>query len=255
MGVIRSIVMAFSCFSIIPMPRCRWERDNMRYMMAAFPLVGLVVGACMVAWQQACTWLGVGAFLRGVVLALIPLAVSGGIHMDGFADVVDALASHAPAERKRQILKDPHAGAFAIMGICGYLLTSTALFSESRPQDILALACIPVASRCLSGFATVTFRPQSAEGMYAAERGAAHARVVQAVLVVAFACVASCMVVWAGVAGAVAACAGILCVVAVRHVAHAQFGGMSGDLSGFMLQVAELLMLACVVLVGRIVGI
>jgi adenosylcobinamide-GDP ribazoletransferase len=245
--------MAFSCFSAIPMPRCQWDDRNMRYMMAAFPLVGLVVGACMVVWQQVCTWLGIGEFLRGVVLALIPLVVSGGIHMDGFADVIDAQSSHAPVERKRQILKDPHAGAFAIMGICGYLLTSAALYGESNPQDILALACIPVASRCLSGFATVTLQPQRADGMYAAEKSSARTHVVQGVLVLAFACVASGMVFWAGVAGGVAACAGILSVVVVRRFAQTQFGGMSGDLSGFLLQVAELLMLACIVVVGKLV--
>ena len=46
---------------------------------------------------------------QGVVL---PRIVNGGIHMDGFLYVVDAKASFGEKEKKLEILKDPHTGAF-----------------------------------------------------------------------------------------------------------------------------------------------
>ena len=48
---------------------------------------------------------------------LIPFFVTGGIHLDGMLDTADALSSWRPMERRIEILKDSHAGAFAIL-IC-----------------------------------------------------------------------------------------------------------------------------------------
>ena len=113
MDVLRSLVIAFACFSKIPMPRVDWREQSMRYCMCFFPLIGLVIGLCLWVWAWLCGALGFGSVLRGAGIALLPLAVTGGIHMDGFADVVDAQSSHAEPDRKRQILKDPHTGAWA----------------------------------------------------------------------------------------------------------------------------------------------
>ena len=107
MDVLRSLVIAFACFSKIPMPRVDWREQSMRYCMCFFPLVGLVIGLCVWAWAWLCGVLGFGALLRGAGIALAPLAVTGGIHMDGFADVVDAQSSHAEPDRKRQICHMP----------------------------------------------------------------------------------------------------------------------------------------------------
>ena len=114
MNILRSIVMAFCMFSRIPMPTVEWKNENMRYMLCAFPLVGAVIGLVLWLWQLLAAALGFGPLLWAAGLTLLPVAVTGGIHMDGFCDVSDALASHAPAEKKRAILKDSHTGAFAM---------------------------------------------------------------------------------------------------------------------------------------------
>ena len=158
MSVLRAVVTAFAFFSAIPMPHVEWDEKNMRYMMAAFPLVGVVIGLLVLAWRAACDALGLGQLLWGAGFALIPLSVTGGIHMDGFADVTDARASHAEPARKREILKDPHSGAFAAMGVSGYLVAYLALATELDARGVALLACTPIVSRCLSGIATVTFR-------------------------------------------------------------------------------------------------
>ena len=122
MSVLRSLVIAFACFSKLPMPRVDWEPRAMRYSMCFFPLIGLVIGLIIWGWLALAAWLDLGVLLRATGVLLVSLAVTGGIHMDGFADVVDAQSSHAEPERKRQILKDPHTGAFAIIGVAAYLL-------------------------------------------------------------------------------------------------------------------------------------
>ena len=45
MSVIKSLVIAFSMYSKIPMPHLELEEKDMRYVMGFFPLAGLVIGA------------------------------------------------------------------------------------------------------------------------------------------------------------------------------------------------------------------
>ena len=253
MNVLRSIVAAFSLFSAIPMPRIEWNGSTTRYMMAAFPLVGVVIGALLLLWRALCATMGFGSLLTAAGYTLIPIAVSGGIHMDGLADVIDAQSSHAEPARKREILKDPHVGAFAIIGVCCYLLAYVALASEVSGRLACVLACVPVVSRCLSGFATVCFRTSSSKGMLASERGSADLRVVRVSLALELAAVSVALVVASPLVGVAVLVTAVVVLAYVRWLAQSQYGGMSGDLAGYFLQLAELCMLACIVFVGRLV--
>ncbi len=42
--MLRSLAIAFSMYSKIPVPQFDWEERDMRFVMAFFPLVGLVIG-------------------------------------------------------------------------------------------------------------------------------------------------------------------------------------------------------------------
>ena len=119
-NVLQGLLLALSSFSKIPVPQIEWREENMRYMMCFFPVVGLAIGIVIGLWVWLSQAIGFGPTLFGAGLALLPIAVSGGIHMDGFCDVVDAQSSHAEPTRKREILKDPHSGAFAAIAVAAY---------------------------------------------------------------------------------------------------------------------------------------
>ncbi len=253
MTLLRSLALAFSLFSRIPMPQVEWNEKNLRYLMAAFPAVGIVIGGCVYAWCRLAAVIGLQAPLVAVGITLIPVAITGGIHLDGFADVVDARSSHAEPERKLQIMKDPHVGAFAIIGICGYLMLYAALAMEVGENHLVLLACIPVFSRCLSSYATVSLRKARKDGMLVEEGGTDHAK---AVLLALLAC--SCLTTIVATALDGLLCIGVVAIAIVTllltyRMAKREFGGMTGDLAGYTLQLAELSMLAVVALMGRLV--
>ena len=50
MIVLETIAVAFAMFSAIPCPQPTWNEKNMRFMMVAFPLVGVVCGALCIGW-------------------------------------------------------------------------------------------------------------------------------------------------------------------------------------------------------------
>ena len=79
-----SIAMAFTCFSRIPTPQVEWSPANMRFMMAGFPLIGLVIGVFVWLWSLLCGAAHLGPVLTGAGLVLIPAGMSGAIHLDGF---------------------------------------------------------------------------------------------------------------------------------------------------------------------------
>ena len=130
MTFFKTLAVAFSTYSALPMPQFPWEEQNMRYAICVFPLVGVVCGGALLLWSRLCGLLGVGGILFAAVAACLPLLITGGIHMDGFMDTVDALASRQSRERKLEIMKDSACGAFAAI-YCGvYLLLSFGLYHQ-----------------------------------------------------------------------------------------------------------------------------
>ena len=254
MNLLRSLALAFSSFSKIPMPQVEWNEQNMRYLMCWFPMIGAAIGLCLGAWCWLAGTAGFGPFVFGAGIALIPLAITGGFHLDGFCDVVDAQSSHADRARKREILKDPHIGAFAAMGAAAYLLAYAAFASELFPSWQLAviLGGLHVCSRCLSGIATVSFPTSTTRGMLSMFHESAESRRTLVVLAVEL-IVCSVLMTLVHPASLVLPWVGILCLVLLYPFAKRQFGGMSGDLAGFFLQVAELAMLVALVLVLKVV--
>lgn len=254
--VLAGLLLAFSSFSKIPVPQLEWREGNMRYMMCFFPVVGVVVGLLVAAWMWLAQAAGFGPFLRGAGIALVPLLVTGGIHLDGFCDVVDAQSSHAEPERKREILKDPHAGAFASIGVAAYLLAYAAFASEIgwSWQAAVLVGALHAASRCMSGLATILFPTSGHAGMLSMFHESGSGARVPIVLLVEF---AACIVVMAFVhipAAVAMVGAGLVCLAALFPFAKTQFGGMSGDLAGFFLQVAELAMIVALMVVSKVVG-
>lgn len=242
--LIRSLWVALSTYSAVPVPQFPWDEDATRYSLCFFPAVGVVCGAMLALWYALCRWLTVGGLLFAAVATALPLLVTGGIHMDGYLDTVDALASHQPREKKLEILKDPHCGAFAVV-YCGvYLLLALGLFHELYPDPpILTLCPGFVLSRALSALCAVNLPNARTGGMLAAftsniRRGRANGVLVSVALV-------SCgaMVLWCPAAGATGALCALVWVWGYRRMVLKQFGGVTGDTSGFFLQVCELLLL------------
>lgn len=123
MTVLQTIAVAFAMFSAVPVPQFDWNEKNMRYSLCAFPLVGVL---CGVLWC-VCASLPLPAMVRAAGFCLIPIWVTGGIHLDGYADTCDALCSYGDTQKKLDILKDPHCGAFAVIRLCSYFVAYFAL--------------------------------------------------------------------------------------------------------------------------------
>lgn len=251
----RSVLMAFSMFSRFPVPRISWEEKNQRYILAALPLVGCAIGFILWGWIWLCLQLALGPLLYACGLALLPVAVSGGIHLDGFADTIDALASHAPPEKKQEILKDPHIGTFAAIALTAYLLLYTALCSQLAPAPgtALALGLMLTASRAVGALGSVCLPSSHGNGLLDTFR-LSGGRLSIVIVGGWLAATATGLIGLFGVAGGAAVATAALCYGYLARTCR-QFGGISGDLAGFSIQICELAMLAAFVLIGKVVSV
>lgn len=242
MSIINSFFIALSMYSRIPVPRVDWEKENMRYAMCFFPMIGVVIGAVMYLAGWLLDKTSVGDLFRGVVFTLIPIIITGGIHMDGFMDTMDALGSWGDREKKLEILKDSHAGAFAILGMGCYLMWSVAVWSE-LPAEMLRVCGVSfVLSRALSGFSVVTFPAARNSGLLKMFQDGAQKKVVRITMCLYVAAAVIMMAVMNARAMTGAVTGVMIAFLYYIVVSRKQFGGVTGDLAGFFLETAELAM-------------
>ena len=224
--MLRSLFSAFLMYSRIPVPKVEWKEENRRYALGFFPLVGAVIGALLILWRFACNALDTGQFLFAAGAVFIPVLVTGGIHLDGFCDVCDARASCADKAKRLEIMSDPHIGSFAVIKLCLYFIIQTALFSQVDSLRTTALISVGyVLSRALSGLSAVTFK------------------IIASV---------SAMAAILPIQGVTAGLAALFVFICHRFTSYRDFGGVTGDLCGWFLQMCEIFIPAAIVFSGRI---
>ena len=104
-SVINSFIIAIAMYSRISMPKITWSQKNMKYSLCFFPVVGAVIGALIYLWGRVCMACGFGQVCFALVGTVIPMIITGGIHLDGLMDTADALHSYEGKEKKLEITK------------------------------------------------------------------------------------------------------------------------------------------------------
>ena len=216
------------------MSNSEWTEENMSYAMCFFPLIGGVIGALLWGAFKLQSWMGDhGILLSGlfwtVLFVLIPLLVTGGIHMDGFLDTKDALSS--------------------------YLLSYVGIYSSLTERSVMVIAFSFMISRAFSGLSVVTF-PQarkSGEGTVATFSENATDKVTRVVLILYLLLIGGVMIVIGKLLGVTALVTAFCVYGYYHHMTIEKFGGITGDLAGYFLQLCEILMALAVVLCDAIV--
>lgn len=249
MKIINSFKIAFAMFSKIPVGQADWTDDNMKYSMCFVPLIGLVIAFFSVLWWEVSVKLGFNNIFYGSIASLIPLLVTGGIHMDGFCDVVDALSSYGDKNKRLEILKDPHVGAFAIIWTAAFLIAYAGVFCQvSTVWEVVMLGTELILSRAVGCLLAVTLKNAKNDGTLYAFTSRQQKGTVAGVLTIFIFASGSvlCMVDFLTGLAVILSCA--LTALYFRIMAYKNFGGITGDMAGFFIQTSELVMALCTVI-------
>ena len=242
---LNAFAMCQSMFCAIPFPGNIWDEKARDKMLLFLPVVGLEMGALWAGIAWLCGILGVPTLVKGLILAIFPFLVAGFIHLDGYMDVTDAVKSCRSLERRREILKDSHVGAFAVIGIILLVLAQFAfLASVPAGANTWILLFVPAVSRCGSSLAVMVLKPMNTSQYAQQKKPGAHV-VVLVAMMLAF--VAAGFLLCGKYGFVLLGClAGY--GIALRK-AYKSLDGMNGDISGYALTIGELCAVAVYALI------
>jgi adenosylcobinamide-GDP ribazoletransferase len=250
----QTIAVAFSMYSRIPMPQVTWNEKNMRFSLLVFPLVGAVAAAAIYLLFGIFSRFSLSPAFFSAAAVFSVVLITGGIHLDGYCDTVDALSSNKTQEEKLRILKDPHTGAFAVIYTAALLILQFgAWYQVFLTPDYLFIVLIAfILSRTLASLALVTFPCARATGLAAAfAENAAKNKIKYSLICCLILCLAAMFYQHA--------LAALLTVILIAcsylwflFMARREFGGLTGDLAGFYIVFCETLVLVGASILGGV---
>ena len=213
-----------------------------------FPWVGALLG--LMFWGA---WAGLSRVLPGPAAAALLLAftawITGGLHLDGLADITDGLGGgRTPADALR-IMKDSRVGAFGVISLGVVLLLKFSLFLSftTTPGGTGALLLYPVIGRwgiVLMAYLSPYARPEGGLGQAMTQR------VSGQILAGASLSTGALSLAILGVPGLVILAAAGLAVWLGSHYFKKRLGGITGDVLGATNEVLEVLALIGALLLG-----
>ncbi|WP_341200951.1 adenosylcobinamide-GDP ribazoletransferase [Planomicrobium okeanokoites] len=144
------LLLTLQFFSTFPVKKnLPMKKAQLNAMYILLPMLGLLFGGIL-----AMTALLIrettssGSLLLALILVVLSLALSGGLHMDGLADVADAFFSYKEKEKRLEIMGDPRIGAFGAMALIVMIAGKLIIVSETAlTVSLWMILFIPTISR------------------------------------------------------------------------------------------------------------
>ena len=140
MKILRDLSLAIRFLTIIPVisfptPNNTNQNEealeeNFANSMAFFPLVGMLIGVLLVALRRIFYYLPISPLVGDTLILIVWIWLSGGLHLDGFADSVDGFLGGHNKEEILKIMKDSSTGAKGVVALVSLLLLKFVLLVE-----------------------------------------------------------------------------------------------------------------------------
>ena len=224
------IALAFLTILPLRLPG-RLTEPDLAGSMAFFPLAGWVIGGLLAGAAWVFSLLAVPALPAAVAVVALQAWFTRALHLDGLADLIDALGGGNTPERRLAIMKDSAIGAFGVVGlICLLLLKASCIFllldRQMAWEHYLMLAGVPALSRW--AMTALAYKMK-----YPRQTGTGHPFVGKvafgSLMIGAFTCLPVFLLQGAG-AGMIAA--SLAPSLWLRNKAEKALGGITGDVLG-----------------------
>jgi adenosylcobinamide-GDP ribazoletransferase len=236
---VKAVVAAFAFLTRLPVWRGPLRDVDLGRSVSFFPLVGLVLGFALTGLAASLAG-SLAPWLIAALLATLLAALTGGLHLDGFADVFDALGGgRGDRARMLEIMRDSRIGAQGAAALTLLLVAKVAALAQiAERRDLLALLAFPTVARWLAALVVVLFPYARAEGLgraFSGEAGRAQAAIATGIAAVTIAVLGTPLVLPALGTAAV--------VLGFAFWLHRRLGGLTGDVYGAAIELGEVSML------------
>jgi len=237
---------ALQFLTIFPTPlRHKVTVSTSGQSLSYFPLIGLILGAILLGIRYGL----ILALPSSVVNALLIIALvilTGAHHLDGLIDTCDGVIAGKSKKERLAIMSDSKVGAFGIVGVVILLLLK--YVSLSSVPILPALLLMPTLSRWTMASMIFIFPYAKRSGMgLAFKQGATWQRLTVATVIALIITVA--LLKWWGLALMAAVW---LIAFGVASYFRSRLGGLTGDNYGAINELAEVLVLLLLILIGRL---
>lgn len=232
----RSVVLAFGFLTRLPVRTGAVDARELGRAVTWFPLVGAALGGVALV---ACLLLA-GRLAPGLVAAALVASAAlatGGLHLDGLADVFDALGGgRGDRDRMLAIMRDSRIGAHGAAALVLALAAKLAAVAEIVDAGLLwPVFAAPVAARWSVVPLVVWFPYARPDGLGKAFHG--HAGIAQLIGATAL---TALIIAGIGAHAVVPALVALAIALAVASWLDRRLGGITGDVCGAAIELAEL---------------
>lgn len=247
--VLMPFLVAMKFLTVIPVPiSVEVTPRRMGQAMVWFPVIGLMIGGILALVDWTLGLLFPPLVSAGLLLATW-VALTGALHLDGFLDCCDGLLASTSPEQRLAILRDSHAGAFAIVGaVCLLLIKFTLLVELPSAYRGTTLLVVPALTRAAMVYTARAFPyARTGPGLGQLFRDGLTWR--QVLVAVAIAVVAAgAALKWIGL---VLVFSVWLLTVGIASWVRRRIPGLTGDVYGAINELTEAGALLCISLIAR----
>ncbi|MHB8156287.1 MAG: adenosylcobinamide-GDP ribazoletransferase [Desulfocucumaceae bacterium] len=239
MSIIKSFIFALQHLTRIHLYNPAFDERSLGRSGMFFPLVGLILGGILAGVDLLAGILFPPAAQAALVLVAL-VALTGGLHLDGFMDTVDGVYSGRPRERKLEIMRDSRVGAFGALGAFCLLLLKFGLIMGLGEGRLSAFIIMAVTGRWAMTYAIARFPYARNEGLgklYSLHTG--HFELLIASLTALTVAAAA-----GGPGGIIILFSGFVITHILCGGLHKVLGGLTGDTYGALNETLEVFALA-----------
>ena len=140
MKILRDLSLAIRFLTILPITSFPLSNnsnqdeealtEDFANSMAFFPLVGMLIGVLLVVLRRIFYYLPISPLIGDTLVLIVWIWLSGGLHLDGFADSVDGFLGGHNKEEILNIMKDSATGAKGVVALVSLILLKFVLLVE-----------------------------------------------------------------------------------------------------------------------------
>lgn len=244
----KNFLLALQFLTIIPVRIKQVNEKEIVNSTIYFPLVGLLLGLILTGANEFLYFLGFEKFFINIIIVILLVFLTGGIHLDGLADTSDAFLSRRNKEEMLNIMRDSRIGAMGVLSLISIILLKiTFISSISMSLKAISLILMCVLSRWSLVLSMFLFSYAREEGKAKTFIQGSNLKVFIFSTIFTLSCVFIVYKVWGLLIMAIIALVSYI----LGKVVTNKIGGITGDTLGATNEIVEIAILFIIYILGR----
>lgn len=243
----RGFLILISFFTRIPIgKKIEFDEEKYKKALCFYTLVGLFIGLFL-----ACGYL-LGEFLeniyiKGLIITVFYIIITGGIHLDGMSDTVDGLFSGRTGDRIFEIMSDSRIGAFGVISLIIVIFSQLILFSN---MNVFALILTPMVGKCsvvVACYNKKYAKKSMGMGTLFIESIKKKELALNVLLILLF-----CMLFKGYIVNIMSTIITLIIAIFISRWIENKISGMTGDTCGFVAEISQVIFMFFIILSERV---